>query len=90
MISFSIIWCSAGGIGAAGAGFEVAVGVEAMVVVRYDFIEIRIGTFAAGVGVVEDHVLHDAQACLVQTFHHGAIFADAIVRVDGVAPSGAM
>src|ERR1700728_3211481 len=59
-----------------------------MVVVGNHFIQIGVGAFAAGVGVVEDYVLHDAQACLVQTIDHGAIFAHAMIGINCVAALG--
>ena len=78
----------AGGVGAAGAFFEIAVGVEAVVVVRDDFVEVGVGAFAGGVGVVEDDVLYDAEAGVVDAFDHGAVFADAVRWVDGVGAFG--
>ncbi len=68
--------------------FEIAVGVEAVVVVRDDLIEVGVGAFAGSVGVVEDDILHDAQAGVVQAFDHGAVFADAVIGIDGVAAFG--
>ena len=75
----------AGGVRAAGTVLEVAVRIEAVVVVRHHFVEIGVGTFAGGVGVVEDDVLNHAQAGLVQALDHGAVFADAVIGIDGVA-----
>ena len=85
MISFSIILCSLAVSGQHESVLEIAVCVEAMVVVRHHLVEIGVGAFAAGVGVVEDHVLHHAQAGLVQSIHHGPVFAHAVVGIDGVA-----
>ena len=78
----------AGGVGAAGAFFEIAVCVKAMVVIRHHLIEIGVRTFAAGVGVVEDDVLNDAQPGVVKSLDHHAVFAHAVVGIDGVAAFG--
>ena len=62
IISFSIMRCSLAVSAQQEPAFEIAVGVEAVVVVRDHLIEIGVGTFAGCVGVVEDDILHDAQA----------------------------
>ena len=65
----------AGGIGATGAGLQIAVGIEAVVVAGHDFIQVRVRAFAGGAGVIEDDVLDHAQTRVVQPLHHGAVFA---------------
>ena len=65
----------AGGVWTAGASEKVSVRIEAMVVVRYDLVEVGVGRFPCGAGVVEDDILDDAQAGAVQALDHGAVFA---------------
>ena len=78
----------AGGVGAAGAGELNAVGVEAVVVVGDEFVEVGGEGLAAGAGVIEDDVLNDAQAGGVQAGDHLAVFADAVIGIDGVSAFG--
>ncbi len=70
----------AGRVRAAGAGLQVAICVQAMIVVRHHLIQVGVGTFAAGVGVIEHDVLHNAQPCLVQSMHHRSVFTYAVDR----------
>ena len=88
IMSFSIMRCSLAVSGQQEPFFEIAVGIEAVIVAGHDLVEIGVGAFAAGVGVVEDDVLDDAQAGVVQALDHGAVFAHAIVGIDGVAAFG--
>ncbi len=73
-------------VGAAAGGQQRAVGIQAVVVVRHHLVKDRVGRFAEPTGVVEDHVLDDAQTGTVQAHHHLPVFLDALIGVDRVGP----
>ena len=52
---------------------------------RNHLVQIGVRSFARSVGVIEDHILDDAQASGMQALDHGAIFAHAIIGIDGIA-----
>ena len=79
-----------GGVGAAGAGGDVARVVEAVVVAGDDAVQHRALRLSGGVGVVVHHVGYHPQAHVPQRHHHLAVLHDArrSVRVGGVASLG--
>src|SRR6185312_17134381 len=79
-----------GSVLAAGAGGDVAVDVQPVVVAGYDAVEHRVIALPGGGGVVVDHVHDQPQAALVERLHHLPELDDArrAVGIGRVAPLG--
>ena len=59
---------------------ESAVFVESVIVIRYDFLEIRIG----GISVVVNYVHYNADTVVVQSFYHLLVLVHPLVAVGSV------
>ena len=71
--------CVLGGrVLAAGARLDDTVRIEAVIVAGHDLVQNRLHILPRGVGVIEDNVIDNAQAYLVERLHHLPILEDAL------------
>ncbi len=59
-----------------------------MVVVGHKLVQVGGRVLAAGVGMVEDHILNHAQTGRVQAQHHVAVLTHTLAGIDGVLARG--